>query len=339
MFSVALQERDHLVLDNVAWTVLNPPRHAKVLVVTNGNPVLNAVFGTDDLKSRATVQFEPLTYLDRNWETDPEVQQFDLVVFDRCAPASMPACNTVFWRSRPPGVEGALEDAPAPVVLNWNSLHPLTRLLSLGDLEVVEAQLAEELPKGGTALVESDRGPLVYALTRGPYTDVVHSFALVDDDGSWKTNWPLKPSFPLYIVALVEQLGQGTSGEEQSLQPGDPIEIQPQVAVDDATMELPDGRTIKLKPNPSGKFEFLETELLGVYTLTAGEETVRRAVNLFDALESNIAPASQVQIGVEATNSERSLIQTRWELWHPLAIIAFFFLLIEWHIFNRRVHL
>lgn len=67
----------------------------------------------------------------------------------------------------------------------------------------------------------------------------------------------------------------------------------------------------------------------------------RFAVNLFDAGESNIRPAPDIQIGrgtpVEAQTSGQEI--TRQELWKWLLLAGLGVLLVEWYIYNRRVYL
>jgi hypothetical protein len=60
-------------------------------------------------------------------------------------------------------------------------------------------------------------------------------------------------------------------------------------------------------------------------------------VNLFDVNESNTEPRPAVKIGeVEITAGQSR--KTPRELWRWVVLFGLIFLLLEWWIYNRRVH-
>ena len=62
----------------------------------------------------------------------------------------------------------------------------------------------------------------MFALSRQAFTDVVMAFAIISNTGDWNTNWPLQPSFPLFMRNVLYTLGNvsDAAGEERT-QPGD----------------------------------------------------------------------------------------------------------------------
>ena len=73
---------------------------------------------------------------------------------------------------------------------------------------------------------------MLFTLPRGSYTDLVMAFALVDDKGSLNTNWPLQPSFPLFILNVVNTLGNVEDAvRTQAVQPGEPMLLRPEAGV------------------------------------------------------------------------------------------------------------
>ena len=147
---------------------------------------------------------------------DATAGTFDLVIFDRCAPKSMPDANTFFLGAVPPSL-AAVEKTTVrnPIILNWTSMHPVLRYLSLEDVSIVEA-FTIPLPSNARSLIESDKGPILFRLPRQGRTDIVQTFPLVGEDGNWKTDWPLKLSFPLYVMNIIRHLAGAESTEQTS---------------------------------------------------------------------------------------------------------------------------
>ena len=67
------------------------------------------------------------------------------------------------------------------------------------------------------------------------------------------------------------------------------------------------------------------------------DQTRRFAVNLFDPNESQIEPRPSVKIGETEVQAGPTRRQPR-ELWRWVVAFGLVFLLLEWWIYNRRVH-
>ncbi len=101
---------DHLAIDNRAWAVVNEPRKARVLLVTDSNEHLLFALTTGPAQSLCDVTERPPSYLQTpEYRDDALLGNYDLVIFDRCAPQAerMPQCNTIFIAQFP-------QTAPAP---------------------------------------------------------------------------------------------------------------------------------------------------------------------------------------------------------------------------------
>ncbi len=100
---IELEYSDDYALDNAAYAGLDPPRQLQVVLVTAGNTPLETALGTSQAQSVASVNLLAPEDLDK-----PEAQQMatsgkvDLYIYDRCAPKTMPAANTLFLGSIPP---------------------------------------------------------------------------------------------------------------------------------------------------------------------------------------------------------------------------------------------
>ena len=78
------------------------------------------------------------------------------------------------------------------------------------------------------------------------------------------------------------------------------------------------------------------TDIVGVYRVERGAETVVYAVNMLDKNESAIAPAESLQLGkgrVMATQG--GVVQTK-ELWRWFIAVALGVLALAWWIYSKR---
>jgi hypothetical protein len=260
------------------------------------------------------------------------------------------ALATTRWRTGPE-VEGA-------IIIGSDSTHPLMQLIDLGDVLVDLPTPLVEMPPGGSSLIDvqwigpdgaSKVAPAMGIAPRGGFEDAVMGFKLVDvaEDGTagtfFGTDWPIRASFPVFVLNLLYYLGGcQTALEGASVQPGQPITLQTPLPGQKLEVLTPGGQTIKLRETRAGKFDFTDASELGVYEVRAGGNTMQRfAVNLFHAGESDIRPASKVQIGrgmpVDAPASRDEI--TRRELWKWILLLGLGVLLVEWYIYNRRVYL
>lgn len=201
---------DDLALDNEAWVPVNPPRRAKVLLVSPGNDVLRTALATGPATEIAEVTVQTPDFL-----TKPEYRAaaagrlYDLVIYDRCGPDEMPQANTWFIGEVPPGPKAA-EAAPgeggeeegaaagdeakedeegkkkakswkagantfAPAIIDTDSAHPLMQWLDLGNVTIAEGKPLE-IPPGGSVLIDTDAGPMFAIAPREGFEDAVMGF-------------------------------------------------------------------------------------------------------------------------------------------------------------------
>jgi hypothetical protein len=351
---LAAQTGDDLPLDDVAWTIVSPPRRARVLLVTDGNEPLELALGTSAATELAEVTIQAPDFLKK-----PEYQQqaaagaFDLVIFDRCLPEAMPQANTLFIGSLPLAaavVENSWKAKPKvslPQIIDIDPAHPLLKWLDLGDVTIVEGTPLEP-PPGGTVLVDSHAGPMFGIAPREGFEDAVLGFGLIDEqadaDGNVEryvgTNWPIRASFPAFVLNVVEYLGGGQSGlESGNVRPGEPVALESPRPDKPLVVKTPGGKRVKLDAVPGGQFSFVGTSELGVYEVELDGKPLRQfAVNLFKPGESNIRPAVDVGIGPLPVAAQASGWEsTRREIWKSLLLLGLVVLSLEWYIFSRRV--
>jgi hypothetical protein len=356
---------DEFDKDDTAWVVVGLLRKAKVLIVTPGNIVLNAFFNQKATRDVATVkQMSPADLTKDVYLEAARSGEYDLVIFDRCIPAreeEMPASNTLcIDRPPPPWLRGD-KVLKNPYLMVSKKDHPLlSHLTTLWDVGVAESfrfSIKENLSAHGKQLyLDSDKKaerplptltrlleasgdqPVLFTLPRASFTDLVMTFPLMDDQGDLATNWPLLPSFPLFMRNVLFVLGNvSESDRELTVQPGQPMVLRPEADIRSLTVTPPRGKAEKLQRGSRPEFNFTATAELGIYKVLRDDGVVRHfAVNLLDPNESNIEPRQVLKIGNDDVEAGAERRQPR-ELWRWIALGALVLLMVEWYVYNKRV--
>jgi hypothetical protein len=361
------RNKDALSLDDEAWLVTGTVRKAKVLIAGPANAILDAFFDQEATKKVAKVERISAADLDGNAYAPARNGQFDLVIFDRCAPTrdqDMPQASTFFIDRPPPPWQRSKKPLPNPYLVIAKKEHPLMRhITSLWDVGVTDAfrfdakndlddkakadfERADTDPQKRllppiTRLIESgNEVPLLFTMPRGPYTDLVMTFPLINDKSDLTTNWSLQPSFPLFMRNVLYELGSVRDAvREATVQPGEPLVLRPEAGVNWLEVTAPGGDAVKLVRGQSGNFTYAATDRLGLYRIDrddGGKSSF--AVNLLDASESMIEPRAEIHIGSEryTTGEER---KQPVELWKWIILLALILLMVEWYIYNRRIYI
>lgn len=350
---------DDLALDDEAWTVVEPPRRANVLLVTTGNEPLELALKTAPVVEKADVQIEPPGFLKEKTYADKAVAgEYDLVIYDRCQPqkvppadaALMPRANTLFIGSLPP--EGGWSRGPVenvPDIIDYEAAHPLLQWIYLSNVTLLEGTPLTP-PPGGGVLIDSNKGPMLAIAPRQRFEDAVLGFAILDEvtgpDGQKKrvigTDWMARQSFPVFVLNVVDYFGGSRNAlESGGLRPGRPVTLEVPAAKG-LRVRTPADETFDLKREESGKATFTGTDELGIYDIQSGRETFQQfVVNLFDPAESNIRPEVNpvIKIGYVDVAGEPGWKAARREIWKGLLLLGLVVLLLEWYIYNRRVYL
>ena len=340
---------DQFPLDDEAWLVVGVVRKARVLIVTPGNEILRDFFDQD-----ATARVADVVYLtpadlkdDAKYRGPARNGEYDLIVFDRCAPEdeeAMPLGNTFFIDAVPPPWKRAdMPPLKETQIRNPSSNHPLMRhLAALDEIAFSEAfrfdLKAKGVPPRTPRLLETDRETAVlFVLPRRSFSDLVLAFPLVNDRGQWTTTWNLKLSFPVFLRNVLYTLGNvADAAAEDNVQPGQIKTLRPDAAVTALDVIDPARQRETIARGVAGDFSYKNTERVGVYEVTWQGGQRRFAVNLLDADESNIQPRDAVKIGEQRLVAGQSRRQT-YDTWKWIAGAALVLLLLEWAVYHRRV--
>jgi|688.fasta_scaffold02815_6 hypothetical protein len=338
--------QDNLAIDNEAFATLTTAKPIKVLLVTKGNNPLELGLRTSQCARLATTTVVAPEFLQRpEFLSDQNTDPYDLMIFDRCSPPALPACNTLFIGSLPPGEAWSLGPSASPVfVVDVAKDHPLMQYLEIASIRIVEAA-ALKGPTSAIRLIEADCGPVMAIAPREAYQDVVCSISLLRDDGTDlapNTDWPLRRSFPVFLLNTLEFLGgAGEQAAGRSVLPGQSIPLALGRAVEKVDVKIPSGQIETASRGSLSQIIFTQTEQTGVYSVTAAEQTNsldRFTVNLFSVRESQIKPQPSISFGAESIAAAQSATPKRIDYWRWIALLAAAVLAIEWITYNRRLY-
>jgi hypothetical protein len=275
---------------------------------------------------------------------------YDLVIFDRCAPATeaeLPLANTFYIDSvPPPWKRSEMKQLENPDIKGRLKDHPLLRYLSsvhsIGLTEAFRFDLKDpRVPPRTPRLIETDRETAVlFTLARQSYTDLVMTFPILNSEGKWTTTWPLHLGFPMFMTNVTTVLGNVEDGvDEEIVRPGREKVLRPDRPMRSIDVEAPDGSRETLTRTLRTDFVYGPLPRVGIYK-ARWEGKVQRsfAVNLLDTEESDVAPRPSIDIGDERIASGETHRTPR-DLWKWVALAALILLLVEWYIYNRRVYI
>ena len=330
---VTLNRPDALAADNEAWLVVPPPRSLRVLLVSSGNYFLSRVLSC--LPLRQVKRIDPEVFEANRDEFAPGGRlDWDVAIMDRCSPEDLPVGNYLFFGAIPKIEEVKdLGETPGEFVYDWDEQHPVLRHVVLNYLRVGQCRRME-LPKRADVLVEGETTPIVAAVSEGPSRFVIVAFHV------YESNWPLRVSFPVFVYNAVRYLSDSIAvAPSQSVRPGTAASIPVLAGAERITVKRPDGRSDALDVGERQGVYYSDTKRLGVYRVepaVGGYEAF--AVNLLNPTESNIRPKTDFAIGSEQVSSSETIRRKNQPLWPWLMLGVLAVLLLEWFIYNRRMH-
>lgn len=350
--SAADADADLLPVDNRAWMIVPPARRLAVAVVSTGNIFLTTAL--EGLPLARLVQYTPQQYDAAS--ARGEMAAFDVVVFDRWVPTidggpGLPPGRFMVLGAipRPLGEAAGSEPEPA-LILDWRRDHQVMRLLLLDKLQIAEMpDIVIPEDSGFATLAETDRGPAVLEYSTG------QTRALVVPFDPMESNWPLDVSYVVFVGAGINYLGQEGGvfgGSADTLRPGTVLTDRLPIGARGVQLQSPgeSGRA-SLQPANDGRIAYGPIRRAGLYTATwngpaaSGDATdgsrVTRtyAANLLDPAESDIAAAPLLNLTgntIEAESAEEAKAMIR--LWPWLILAALGVLMLEWFVYNRKVH-
>jgi len=323
LLELSVDHADGLEADNTAWLNLGVSRQLDVLLITDGNAFLAKAIQATSV--RQLVSVTPKQYEEKYLEMQPSDRQavFDVNVFDRYQPKTVPDVNSLFVGVGPLVGQVSLKPIPSSaaktqIVLDWKRNHPLMAHVALDTLRMTRPARIT-LPDSAHALAVGQFGPVIALVPHGTNHHVIVGFDLL------KSNWPLQTSFPIFIRNCLQWLGasEGTSG---------PFTVRP-----GETQALP-ASSIR-NENDGSTIDGLLTRV-GMYKATGpvSEPWNRFGVSLLNSQESQLAPAEKLTLGTkQGTIVQSSSEEIRREIWPWFVALALALLMVEWVVYTRNL--
>lgn len=317
-------KKDALAQDDLGYAALNDAKPGRVLVVTPGNVALEVSLATKRAAKLAAVEFKmPDELTSDQYKKDAESGAYSLIIYDQCAPTTMPRANTLLIGSVPPGPtwhggkkkpaddkdkakeapkDDVAKDAPKdeaptkvnePQIVDWDRSHPILASVELANVDIADSIVLDP-PPGAAVLIDSTAGPIAAVAPRDAYQDAVLGFELFgkakDGSKTVNTNWMRRLSFPTFCLNVLEYLAGGTEDSQlASTRPGRPIELKTTGNAPELIVIDPAKKEHTLRRTAQDMFQFQDTSQLGVYDVKRNDQVIERfAVNLFDRQESDV---------------------------------------------------
>lgn len=341
---VVLRTDDALSADDRAWTIVPSPGRTRVLIVGEPNPLFDPLGGALGASSVEITRMSPDEYESAPDESlaDGERSRFDVVMFDRHSTKRLPQGNYMFWGCVPEidgvAVDGTIDDE---VIFHWDETHPVLRHVSVEAMFVFE-WLRLKLPKESIALIDGATSPVMSYLARDASQYLIIAFALMKEErGSYVLNtyWVANPDFVVFTHNAVHYLAAAlaTTGKK-SLRPGEPVTLPLPRGTTRVAIHRPDGTQERDVPAANQTLHYGRTRAVGAYRVepgVPGHDTF--AVNLFNAEESQVAPAPALALGTDMVATKRANVEVNEPAWPYLVGGMLVLLLLEWIVYNRRV--
>ena len=323
IIKVVIPEKDDLMTDNVAYSVLKKEEKLKILLLSDGN-----YFVEKALKSIETVELflaKPSDY--------KGTEEYDIVIFDNFSPSTIGKGYYIFINAIPP-MEGfnSVGTIDKDYVYDWDRNHPVTQFCSFNDV-TVQNSLNMKIPDDVLTIIEGKISPLLTYINRRGINILTFPFDI------FNSNLPLNTSFPMLILNIMNWYGSLMGGSEDSvLKTGEVIDFQLTENIKSARLTLPVDTNLDISPNQDGRIIFDKTVLSGLYKFDISSTKAKYfGVNLLNSEESNILPKETLSIGDKKITALKEKIILQKEIWKYFVLIVIILLVIEWLIYHKRI--
>lgn len=316
------EQLDYFSADDIAYVAYTPRQTGDVLLISPGNFFLEQFLGAMPDINAFRILPGQIGDLPKN--------DFSVYIYDGIFSGNLPNGNLLLINPPPNDlftVNGATQEFGRVEVKE----HSLMRFVEWQNIQIQEiAQI--ELPIWGESLIESEAGPVVFVGEHEGRRIAVVSFDI------HKSDLPLHITFPILFSNLITYLNPPTIFDAPNgIQIGESLNITPGPEVEELTITVPDGHVYNLTSTEGGAL-FTNTRQPGIYSVSTNiEDHIEYfAVNLFQPIESKIAPQITLHLSSTGTTSHTQPKSGILELWPLLGALGVLVLVIEWHIYQQR---
>lgn len=333
LVEVEIEREDLLASDNRAALVVPPARRPALLLVApgDGDSASPDPFLADDVLGTYPTRQLRIVTLDVYERLIDSVGAFDLIVFDRVSPRSIPPRPALYFGAAPPGIPRGEALGGTEPITRWARSHPVMADVSLDSLVVGQRRaFGSELPAGSsfstiTPLAWAGSDPVIVELARGSNRSIATGFEVS------QSNWPVQISFPIFVASAVERLAPRAGAAAGLAWTTDTIT---QLEAPVGTREIVLTGPAELRATgraPGERVDLGVLERAGIYRIGGVSGPLGAVpVNLVNAEESALGGTDSVTIaGVDAA-SESGERAGMIELWPWLIGAACVLLMIDW---------
>lgn len=247
--------------------------------------------------------------------------------------------------------------------VDWRRDHPVTRNITLDSIVIGGMPTVKIDSSGasfGVALTDKGPGIIDASSETGNWRAVVLPFDVA------RSNWPFDVSFVVFMASVIDYLGEtGASAPgvaiganrlpPQMVQPGTVLADRLPPGAADARITGPadaglDSGGAEVTVAPDGRIAFGPVRACGVYTVswsgqagvsdrTVGGRVQRQfAANLLDPAESDVSASERVEFASEVVAAQAQSARAERKLWPWLLLGALGIMMLEWFVYNRKVH-
>lgn len=343
------EARDLLSADNSASLLLRGFRPPRVILVSRGATAsvsgaeaepLSAGFLLRDVLEELRLgelrrvglgEYEELV-------STNQLRFFDAVIFDGVAPTRSPTLPSLSIGAGLPEcvLPAPTEAGPGKPVLSWVRAHPLLQFVTLDGVVVSRSRPAREARGGFVTIARGEAGALMLVReTPDEPRRIVLTFELSD------SNWPLEPGFAIFLNAAVAWMtNTGAADAAIGWKTTDAVTVETDApVVFERVGRGPMETTVRAEVS-AGRATLGVLERAGVYVPVEGSGAAERrapdpvAVNLLDAVESNVGTSDAIVVGRRPVLGAASA-SAPLEIWWWFLVAALGLLVIEWLVFAR----
>ncbi|MCB9850156.1 MAG: BatA domain-containing protein [Phycisphaerales bacterium] len=340
---VRLNVPDALAADNVAWTIVQPPRSVSVLLVAAGDVFLERAL---DALSVDVEQMTPAAFENASDDdlTEAGRSKWDVVIFENYSTKRLPPGNYIFMGGVP-DIEGVSSGKTISneILFNWDESHPILRYVAVDNIQVFQwSELT--LPTDAEKLIEGETSPVLAYLARDGRQYLICAFGIIAEDEitgqpMLNTDWVIKPHFPVFLSNAIQYLAGSLSPTGmRNIRPGEPIQFPVLEGTQEIAVRRPDGESDHIQAAGFANVNYARTRRVGVYTAKPGiEGRDRFAVNLYSAGESDIAPRQKLTLSGKQLTASGEVQRVNKPVWPWILLAAIAVLALEWAVYSKRV--